>query len=349
MSPGTELDQANREKHAAALNSVLAAVFLTGMKAVVGLMTGSLGILAEALHSALDLAAAGMTLLAVRVSGRPAGPRPHLRPRQGREPVGARRDAAAAGHLRLDRLRGRPAAVLQDVSRSRHRLAAFVVMAVSIVVDVSRSRMLMRVAREARQPGPRGRRPALLHRHLVVGGGHRWGWRAWRWPAGSACPWLAARRRRRRARRGGDRRLGQRPARPSDRHGAARRRAGDPRRSSWRPPSACRAWRRCGGSGCGAPGADTFADVVLTVDRHATLGEAHAVASRAEDAARALLPTRRRGGPRRAVRRARRVGDGDHPPRRARPRTRGARYQAAGSHGPARRSTCTWSWTGRRP
>ena len=61
-----------REKHRAALSSVLAAVFLTLVKLVVGLMTGSLGILAEAAHSGLDLVAAAMTFLAVRVSGRPA-------------------------------------------------------------------------------------------------------------------------------------------------------------------------------------------------------------------------------------------------------------------------------------
>ena len=41
-------------------------------RAIVGLGTGSLGILAEAAHSALDLVAALITLFAVRVSDRPA-------------------------------------------------------------------------------------------------------------------------------------------------------------------------------------------------------------------------------------------------------------------------------------
>ena len=61
-----------REKGFAAASSVAAAVFLTSMKLVIGLMTGSLGILAEAAHSALDLIAALITLFAVRVSDRPA-------------------------------------------------------------------------------------------------------------------------------------------------------------------------------------------------------------------------------------------------------------------------------------
>lgn len=63
---------AEREKKATAGSSVIAAVFLTILKLVVGLITGSLGILAEAAHSLLDLVAAAITYLAVRVSGKPA-------------------------------------------------------------------------------------------------------------------------------------------------------------------------------------------------------------------------------------------------------------------------------------
>jgi len=44
------------------------------MKIVVGVTTGSLGILSEAAHSTLDLVAAVVTLWAVRVSGKPADP-----------------------------------------------------------------------------------------------------------------------------------------------------------------------------------------------------------------------------------------------------------------------------------
>jgi cation diffusion facilitator family transporter len=50
----------------AALWSVLAAALLTGMKLIIGLLTNSLGIISEALHSGLDFAAAGITLVAVR-------------------------------------------------------------------------------------------------------------------------------------------------------------------------------------------------------------------------------------------------------------------------------------------
>ena len=63
-----------REKRSAAMTSVIAAIGLTAIKIVVGVTTGSLGILAEAAHSGLDLVAALMTLFAVRVSDRPADP-----------------------------------------------------------------------------------------------------------------------------------------------------------------------------------------------------------------------------------------------------------------------------------
>jgi cation diffusion facilitator family transporter len=62
--------KADREKRGVALTSVLAAVLLTGMNLAVGLLTGSLDILAEAAHSGLDLVAAGVTYFAVRVLGK---------------------------------------------------------------------------------------------------------------------------------------------------------------------------------------------------------------------------------------------------------------------------------------
>ena len=61
-----------REKRNVAGNSVLAALVITGLKIVVGLATGSLGILSEAAHSGLDLIAALVTFFSVRVSDKPA-------------------------------------------------------------------------------------------------------------------------------------------------------------------------------------------------------------------------------------------------------------------------------------
>src|SRR6478672_5498865 len=68
--PSPELMRA--EKRSAAGTSVWAAVVITGLKIVVGISTGSLGILSEAAHSGLDLVAAVLTFFSVRVSDKPA-------------------------------------------------------------------------------------------------------------------------------------------------------------------------------------------------------------------------------------------------------------------------------------
>src|ERR1700746_2448507 len=60
------------EKRTAAGVSVLAAIVITALKILVGVTTGSLGILSEAAHSGLDLIAATITLFSVRVSDKPA-------------------------------------------------------------------------------------------------------------------------------------------------------------------------------------------------------------------------------------------------------------------------------------
>src|SRR5271169_5965354 len=60
------------EKKAVALNSIFAAVGITLLKVIVGITTGSLGILSEAAHSGLDLVAAAITYFSVRVSDKPA-------------------------------------------------------------------------------------------------------------------------------------------------------------------------------------------------------------------------------------------------------------------------------------
>jgi cation diffusion facilitator family transporter len=138
---------AAREKGSAAFKSVLAALLLTGGKLVVGLATGSLGLLSEALHSGLDLVAAGATFLAVRLSDRPADSHHHY------------------GHGKIENLAALFETVLllvtcawivyEALQRIFYKTVeveatvwAFVVVIVSIVIDVNRSRMLYRVARK---------------------------------------------------------------------------------------------------------------------------------------------------------------------------------------------------------
>src|SRR5438874_4906029 len=63
------------EKKRAALLSVGSATLLVSLKAFLVIRTGSLGVLSEALHSGLDLIAAVITFLSIRVSDQPADER----------------------------------------------------------------------------------------------------------------------------------------------------------------------------------------------------------------------------------------------------------------------------------
>jgi len=136
-----------REKQSVALSSVLAACLLTGLKLVVGLTTGSLGILSEAAHSGLDLVAALVTYFTVRVSDRPADSHHHF------------------GHGKVEHLSAFLETalllvtclwiIIEAVRRLFFRevhvdpsVWAFGVMLISITIDTFRSRALFRVARK---------------------------------------------------------------------------------------------------------------------------------------------------------------------------------------------------------
>src|SRR3954462_2850172 len=67
--------QADKER--VALTSLAASGGLKIAKAVVGLLSGSLALLSEAAHSALDFAAPVMPWYAVRISGKPADDEHH--------------------------------------------------------------------------------------------------------------------------------------------------------------------------------------------------------------------------------------------------------------------------------
>src|SRR5512142_2982847 len=58
-------------KRRVALNSMLAASCMTALKLAAGIISGSLGVLSDAAHSALDLAGATLTFFSVRVSDKP--------------------------------------------------------------------------------------------------------------------------------------------------------------------------------------------------------------------------------------------------------------------------------------
>jgi len=135
------------EKTKVAGLSVFAAIFLTGFKLAVGLVTGSLGILSEALHSGLDLIAAVITYFSVRVSDTPADKRHNY------------------GHGKIENFSAFIETILLLITCSwivyeaSNRLISgntdievsiwsYIVISASIVIDITRSRALYRVAKK---------------------------------------------------------------------------------------------------------------------------------------------------------------------------------------------------------
>ncbi len=144
-----EHKSAEKEKASVAAKSALAAIGLTVFKIIVGLSTGSLGILAEAAHSGLDLVAALVTYFAVRFAGRP----PDLDHTYGHGKV-ENLSALVETLLLL-------ATCVWIISQAVQRLRSgsmevdpsfwgFAVMCISIVIDYGRSRSLMRAAKKHR-------------------------------------------------------------------------------------------------------------------------------------------------------------------------------------------------------
>ncbi len=135
------------EKTRVAGISVFAALFLTGIKLVVGIITGSLGLLSEALHSGLDLVAAVITYFSVKISDTPPDKKHHY------------------GHGKIENFSAFLETILLLITcawiiyEALHRLISgntdieiniwsYIVVIISILVDVTRSRALYRVAKK---------------------------------------------------------------------------------------------------------------------------------------------------------------------------------------------------------
>ncbi len=133
-------------KLSAAQASVLAAVGITLLKLLTGLLTGSLGMLSEAAHSLIDLIASAVTLLTVRVADRPADEEHNYGHGKLESLSAAFETILMVGSCvwisgaSVERMvRGRDLELHQSVW-------PFVVLLLSMTVDYTRSRSLRRVA-----------------------------------------------------------------------------------------------------------------------------------------------------------------------------------------------------------
>lgn len=139
-----------QEKSKVAFVSVLAAIFLTIFKFIIGVITGSIGILSEALHSGLDLVAVIVTFFAIKISNKPSDKDHHY------------------GHGKIENFSALIETLLLFltcfwiINESIHRIISgkglelttnetifsFIVVITSIVIDVWRSRKLYAIAKK---------------------------------------------------------------------------------------------------------------------------------------------------------------------------------------------------------
>jgi len=143
--------QQSAEKRRVALQSMLAATAMTVLKLAAGILSGSLGVLSDAAHSALDLAGAGLTFLSVRVSDKPAD------------------EDHTYGHGKVENISSFLEAGLMAISCAwiiwealsrmvnhtvelHHSVWPILVLLISIVVDYWRSKELGAVARRTGSP-----------------------------------------------------------------------------------------------------------------------------------------------------------------------------------------------------
>jgi cation diffusion facilitator family transporter len=142
---------AQKEKQRAATSSVIAAFGLTGLKLAVGLTTGSLGILAEAAHSGLDLIAAMITALAVKKADEPAD-HEHLYGHGKIENLSAFIETILLVITCFWILYAAITRIISGKIEIEVNVWSFSVIVVSIIIDASRSRFLYRTARKFNSP-----------------------------------------------------------------------------------------------------------------------------------------------------------------------------------------------------
>jgi cation diffusion facilitator family transporter len=149
MSLMTQTDKNHphsRLKQRAALASVAASLALTLAKLAAGLMAGSLALISEGAHNALDIGASGLTFFAVREADKPA---------DDDHPFGHAKFEAVAALAQTGFLLVLSVAVAIEAVRRIGEAAvvdanlfAFGAIALSILVDIVRWRTLARVARQ---------------------------------------------------------------------------------------------------------------------------------------------------------------------------------------------------------
>lgn len=139
--------EATEEKASVALSSVLAAVAITSVKLLVGLMTNSLGILSEAAHSGMDMLAAILTFAAVKIADRPPD-KEHPYGHGKVENISAMVETLLLVVTCFWIIKEAIERLLSGTAHVEANVWGYGVIVLSVFVDLGRSRALMRAAKK---------------------------------------------------------------------------------------------------------------------------------------------------------------------------------------------------------
>lgn len=135
-----------KTKTSAAGLSVISNTLLILLKVVAGILSGSISVIAEAIHSGIDLVAAGIAFLSLRIAGRPADKE---------HPFGHGKVENISGTIEAGLIFVAAAFIIYQVTERiingaviEYVTIGIAVMAVSVVVNILVSRHLLRIARE---------------------------------------------------------------------------------------------------------------------------------------------------------------------------------------------------------
>ncbi len=143
------MSELNAKKESAALASIAASAAITIGKLVAGLMSGSLALLSEAGHAAVDTGATILTWLAVRAAHKPADDEHHYG--HGKyESLAALVETGLLFALTAFVVIEATHRLMSDAVNVEPKLIAFIVLGASIVIDAVRWISLSRIARETR-------------------------------------------------------------------------------------------------------------------------------------------------------------------------------------------------------
>ena len=149
MTKDTDLAAASRRKQFAALASVSASTLLTVAKLVAGYFSGSLALISEGAHNALDIGVSATTFFAVRAADKPADddhPFGHAKI----EAIAALAQTGFLFALSITVVYAAAQRLLTHQTEIDANWGAFAAIILSLVVDTVRWRALARVARETK-------------------------------------------------------------------------------------------------------------------------------------------------------------------------------------------------------